>query len=147
MTKSQIAEKLFKDGYNCAQAVVGAFSEEIGMNFSDAVKSVSGFGGGMGRMREVCGAVSGMVFVLSCKYGYDTPIETTLKKELYSKIQSVAKEFSTMQGSIICRDLLPKKDGADTAPQPAQRTSEYYKTRSCAGCVACAAGILEKYLR
>ena len=147
MKKSEIAENLFKEGYNCAQSVVGAFCEEIGMEFSEAVKIISGFGGGMGRMREVCGAVSGMVFVLGCKFGYNLPTEVALKKELYERIQTVVKAFSETQGSIICRDLLPEKDGADTAPQPSQRTIEYYKRRSCSGCVACAAGILEKYLR
>ena len=103
------------------------------------------FGGGIGRLREVCGAVSGMVFVLSNIEGYSDPKDKTGKKELYIKVQELTGKFREEKGSIICRELL-KGINADTSPVPSERTPEYYRTRGCRGCVECAAGILEKYL-
>lgn len=145
MKKEEIAGELFSEGYNCAQSVVAAFSEEIGMEKEAAAKAVSGFGGGIGRLREVCGAVSGMVFVLSNIEGYSDPKDRTGKKELYIKVQELTGKFREEKGSIICRELL-KGINADTSPVPSERTPEYYRTRGCRGCVECAAGILEKYL-
>ena len=81
--KAERAKALFLEGYNCTQAVVGAFAEEIGMDFDTAVRLASGFGGGMGRLRQVCGTVSGMVFVASAKLGYTDPKAKVEKKELY----------------------------------------------------------------
>ena len=89
----QTACSLFRQGYNCAQAVVGAFCDEIGMTQSAALRLASAFGGGMGRMREVCGAVSGMYMVLGILYGYDDAADNCAKKELYSHVQSMAEEF------------------------------------------------------
>ena len=80
--KAQLAKKLFLDGYNCSQAVFGAYAEDFGIDFSTAMKISSGFGGGFGRMREVCGAVSGMTMVLGLKYGYDDPKANELKAQL-----------------------------------------------------------------
>ena len=146
-TKAETAEELFREGYNCAQSVAGAFCEEIGIDFNTAVRMVSGFGGGIGRMREVCGAVSGMTFVIGILMGYDDPKDVDGKKDLYAVIQTLCKGFKDITGSVICRELLSKKDAADDSPQPAERTAEYYRQRGCAGYVACAAGILEEYLR
>ena len=145
-TKAETAEELFREGYNCAQSVAEAFCEEIGIDFNTAVRMVSGFGGGIGRMREVCGAVSGMTFVIGILMGYDDPKDVDGKKDLYAVIQTLCKEFKDITGSVICRELLSKKDAADDSPQPAERTAEYYRQRGCAGYVACAAGILEEYL-
>ena len=86
--KAERAKALFLEGYNCTQAVVGAFAEEIGMDFDTAVRLASGFGGGMGRLRQVCGTVSGMVFVASAKLGYTDPKAKVEKKELYQEIQN-----------------------------------------------------------
>lgn len=146
MSKETFAGELFKEGYNCAQAVAVAFSEETGLTKEQSAKLVSGFGGGMGRMREVCGAVSGMAFVLSCLEGYSDPKERAGKKELYETIQELAAEFREKEGSVVCRELL-KGTGADSSPVPSERTAEYYRTRGCVGCVECAAAILEKHLK
>ncbi|MBQ2944932.1 MAG: C_GCAxxG_C_C family protein, partial [Ruminococcus sp.] len=106
MTKGQQAKILFKEGYNCAQAVFGAFSQELGLDFDIAMKLSSGFGGGMGRLREVCGAVSGMFMVFDMKHGYTSPTDKEGKMELYSHIQELSKRFEKENGSIICRELL-----------------------------------------
>ena len=95
------AAELFLSGYNCAQAVAVAYSEELGLTERQAAKMVSAFGGGMGRMREVCGAVSGMLFVLSALYGYDTPGDDVSKKRLYGEVQELAGRFRAENGSII----------------------------------------------
>ena len=144
MTKGDIAKSLFEKGYNCAQAVFGAFAEDLGMDFDTAVKISSPFGGGMGRLREVCGTVSGMNMVLGMKYGYSDPTVTQEKTALYKEVQLLANKFKEDNGSIICRELLGV-DGAQS-PVPSARTDRYYKKRPCPEMVFCAAGILEEYL-
>lgn len=143
--KAEQAKALFKEGYNCSQAVVAAFSEEIGMDRSRLLRMVSSFGGGMGRMREVCGAVSGMFFVAGALYGYDGPKDMQAKKEHYARIQELAAQFKAETGSIICRELLGL-DGKDTSPVPSERTAGYYKKRPCPEMVALAAGLMEAYM-
>ena len=145
MKKSERAEELFLEGYNCAQAVAGAYAEEMGMDFDTVVKIVSSFGGGMGRLREVCGTVSGMFFVAGALYGYDDPKDLTVKKEHYARIQLLASRFKEQTGSIICRELLGIS-GKDTDPTPEARTKEYYKKRPCVQMAGLAAGILEDYI-
>lgn len=139
------AYELFKDGYNCAQAVAGAFSDLLGMDMDTVAKLASGFGGGMGRMREVCGTFSGIVMVVSTLYGYSDPSDTENKTEVYSRIQELAEQFRKDNGSIICRELLgiSKPEGS---PVPEQRTSEYYKKRPCPELCRYAADLLEKYI-
>lgn len=148
MTHAEKARELFLQGYNCSQAVFGAFCEEFGMNFETAVKLASSFGGGMGRMREVCGAVSGMFMAAGLCCGYAEPKDIAAKKEHYERIQHLAAEFKQKNGSIVCRELLEariqKKVNDD--PIPEARTAEYYKARPCAQMVADAVEILERYL-
>ncbi len=146
MTKGERAKALFCDGYNCAQAVFGAFCEELSLDFDVAMKLSSGFGGGMGRLREVCGAVSGMFMVLDMKHGYTSPNDKDGKKELYSHIQALAKEFSDENGSIICRELLGLSDKVSN-PTPDARTKAYYKKRPCAELVEFAADLVDNYLK
>lgn len=145
MNKGEKAEKLFKQGYNCSQAVFAAFCDDLGIDSETAVKLASSFGGGMGRLREVCGAVSGMFMVAGLKAGYSDPTDSEAKKRHYALIQKMAKEFSQKNGSIICRELLGE-DGADKNPNPAKRTSEYYKKRPCSELVKDAAEIAQKIL-
>ncbi len=145
MSKREKAEELFLKGYNCAQAVAGAYAEEMGMDFDTVVKTVSSFGGGMGRLREVCGTVSGMFFVAGAIYGYQDPKDVTAKKEHYERIQLLASQFKEETGSIICRELLGVK-GKDTSPTPEARTKEYYQKRPCVKMAGLAADILEKYM-
>ena len=93
------AMELFKQGYNCSQSVFAAFCEECGMDFETALKLSSSFGGGMGRLREVCGAVSGMFMVAGMKYGYTDPEDSTSKAEHYKRIQELAEQFKEKNGS------------------------------------------------
>ena len=142
MDHSMRAAELFVNGYNCAQAVAAAFSDVTGLTPEGSAKMVSAFGGGMGRMREVCGAVSGMFFVLSFLYGYDKP-DPSAQKDLYTTVQTLAEKFRQQAGSIICRDLL-KNPPADPSPTP--RTAEFYKQRPCTRAVILAAQILDDYI-
>lgn len=137
------AAELFLQGYNCAQAVAVAFCDVTGLTPEVAAQSVSAFGGGMGRMREVCGAVSGMLAVTSILYGYHTPGDDTVKMELYALVQQLAGKFRDEIGSIICREIL---DNPPSDPNPTPRTAEFYKTRPCARMVLLAAQILENYM-
>ena len=114
------AAELFLSGYNCAQAVAVAFTDVTGLTEAQAAKMASAFGGGMGRMREVCGAVSGMLLVLSQLYGYDTPGDDISKKELYSRVQALAAGFRAENGSIICREIL-KNPPRTPIPPPGPR--------------------------
>ena len=141
--RSERAKALFLEGYNCAQAVVGAFSEEFSMDFSALMKSISSFGGGMGRLREVCGAVSGMFFVAGALYGYDDPKAKKEKAEHYRLIQKLAEKFREKNGSIICRELLGEGDRPITHI-PSERTTVYYRKRPCAELVADAVLVLEE---
>ncbi len=147
MSKSIDAKKLFEEGYNCAQAVVAAFCDELNISKEDALKMASSFGGGMGRMREVCGAVSGMFMVAGFKEGYADPQDSQAKKEHYELIQKMAAEFSKENGSIICRELLGLEKDKENSPVPSARSKEYYKKRPCAELVALAAEIAERNLK
>ena len=142
MDHSTYAAELFVGGYNCAQAVAVAFSDVTGLDAKTSAKLISSFGGGMGRMREVCGAVSGMLFVAGILYGYDTP-DDTAKKAHYARVQELAGNFREQVGSIVCRELLrdPPSD-----PNPTPRTAEFYKVRPCARFVVLAAQILDEYI-
>ena len=144
MTRSDKAKELFESGYNCAQAVFCAFEDVTGMEHETALRFSAGFGGGMGRLREVCGAVSGMTMVLSCVFAGD-PNDREKKKELYALIQQAAGDFKAENGSYVCRELLSLGEGASN-PEPEKRTESYYKKRPCAELVRCAAEITEKYL-
>ena len=116
------ARELFNDGYNCSQAVFGAFAEDAGLDMKTALRFASPFGGGMGRMREVCGGVSGMFMVLGLFYGYDEPDDAQAKKELYSYVRALAEKFKESEGSIICRELL---DGSENSARPESRGQKY----------------------
>ena len=146
MTKKEIAKNYFLQGYNCAQAVFLAFAKEEGLNEETALKIAASFGGGLGAQREVCGTVSGMAMALGLKRGYTTPKDYAAKQKHYLAVQELCAEFKKQNGSIICRELLGlDKNNLPLAPE--KRTSEYYKKRPCAELVACAAEILEEYLR
>lgn len=145
MTKAEKARQYFKDGYNCCQAVVLAFSDELGIDEKSALAIASSFGGGFGRLREICGAVSGMGIVAGMKYGYTSPEANTTgeKAAHYALIQEMAKKFEEKNGSIICRTLTGIEKGT---PVPDSRTPEYYKKRPCDELVYDAADILEKLI-
>lgn len=144
MDHSTYAAELFLKGYNCAQAVMVAFSDVTGLEETFSAKLISSFGGGMGRMREVCGAVSGMLAVAGFLYGYDDPNDDNAKMAHYALVQELAGKFREQAGSIICREIL-KNPPSDPAPTP--RTEEFYKVRPCARLVVLAAQILDDYIK
>lgn len=144
MNKKELGEAYFKQGYNCAQSVVLAFIDKIGVEEKTALNLISGFGGGFGRMREVCGAVSGMVAVLSAVEGYNDPTDNEAKMELYKKIQTLMGKFKEVNGSYICHELLSLPEGP-SSPTPEKRTEAYYKKRPCAELVGSACEILDNY--
>ena len=146
MTKADRAKELFLEGYNCAQAVFGAFCEDFGIDFETGVKLSSGFGGGISRRREVCGAVSGAVMVLSMKYGYDDADAIEEKKALYKKVQEVLANYEAEVGSIICRELLGLSEKVSD-PTPEERNEKYYAKRPCAELVYLSAKFTEEYMR
>ena len=143
--KSEKAEELFKSGYNCSQAVLGVFCEELGLNFDTAIKISSSFGGGMGRMREVCGTVSGMFMAAGLAFSSDSS-DSNNKLKQYEHVQELAKRFKNKNGSIICRELL-EGITSSTSPVPDKRNEEYYRKRPCVELVADAVEIFEDYLK
>ena len=143
MDRGTKAAELFLNGYNCAQAVAVAFSDLTGLDEILSARLASSFGGGMGRMREVCGAVSGMLMVAGILYGYDTPGDDIAKKAHYTLVQELAGQFRERNGSIVCREIL-KNPPSD--PAPSERTAEYYASRPCARMVYSAATILDAYI-
>ena len=146
MERGLTAEQRFRNGCNCAQAVLLAFSDRTGLDEAAAMRIASGFGGGMGRMREVCGAVSGMFMAAGMVLGEDGVPGREEKRALYATIQELAARFRAENGSIICRELLA---GVATAPggEPEARTEQYYRKRPCPELCRCAAEILDRYLR
>ena len=128
MNKADKAESLFRTGYNCSQSVYAAFAEELGITVEEAAKKASPFGAGFGKLREVCGAVTGMVMVIGDLYGYDDPKD------------------AAGEGSLICRELLGLEKGEDLE-EPAVRTEAYYQSRPCVKACRRAAEILEEYVK
>ena len=146
MNRSEKAVALFESGYNCAQAVFVAFADVVGMDEAAALRLSSSFGGGVGRQREVCGAVSGMCMVAGALFGYDDVTDPKVKTEHYALIQEMCGKFREAFGSIVCRELLGTKT-ATTTPVPSARTPEYYATRPCAKFVGMCADILGEYIK
>lgn len=144
--KAAKARELFCAGANCAQAVFGAFAEECGLTQADAFRMASGFGGGMARQREVCGAVSGMVLVLNCICGNAAITDKEAKDAHYARVQKLCDAFRQETGSIVCRELLGLAPGQTDQPRSEERTGEYYRKRPCADLVALAAGLTEAAL-
>ena len=144
-TYSDKAVSYFKSGYNCAQSVFLTFATELGFDKDTALKLSSSFGGGMGRLREVCGAVSAMFAVAGLLKGYTEPNNDEVKARHYELIQNLASEFKDCHKTIICRELLNLPDGADS-PMPSKRTSQYYQERPCEHFIRTAAQIIEQRL-
>ena len=144
-TLADRAEALFRQGYNCSQSVFAAFADVVGMSVEEAAQLASPFGAGFGKLREVCGAVSGMTMLAGKLKGYSDPEAREEKVELYKLIQKMCAEFEGKEGSIICRELLGLEKGEDLG-EPAVRTEEYYRSRPCVGACRTAAEIAEQYL-
>lgn len=131
----------FKQGYNCSQAVFMAYSDLYGIDSKTAAKLATSFGGGMGRMREVCGAVSGMFLVLGMHYPFTDTTNKAAKNRNYTAVQLTAEKFKAEKGSYICADLLNTKREPQN-PQSTERDEAFYKLRPCEQCVALAAKIV-----
>ena len=147
--RSTTAREYFLQGYNCCQSVVMAFSDIVGVSPEVLAAAATGFGGGMGRMREVCGTVSGMTMLAGFLSPAPDPSDHSARTANYALVQKFAGSFRSETGSIVCRELLGATSPAEahsTAPAPAQRTGEYYKKRPCAELVALAASIVARYL-
>ena len=144
MSHRTLAQDYFKLGYNCAQSVVLAFRDVTGLSEGESARIASSFGGGFGRMREVCGAVSGMGIVAGILYGCDDPKDQAAKQAHYALVQEMAGKFREANGSIVCRELLGDKSAIRTAPDA--RTAEYYKKRPCVELVGMAADILDEVI-
>ena len=145
MTRREAAMANFKNGYNCSQSIVLAFEDLLPVDGKQMLKLASSFGGGMGRLREVCGSVSGMFMIAGLLYGYDGPETGQVKADHYARIQELAHRFEEEHGSIVCREMLGLNVKHDV-PVPEARTAEYYKKRPCAEIIGDAAEILEQYI-
>ena len=145
MEHKYIAEQLFANGYNCAQAVFVAYCDEMDMDKETALKLSSSFGGGMGKLREVCGAVTGAFAVAGVLWGYSDVNDAKAKTEHYALIRRIAEEFKDVYGTYICNDLLKGIANIDSK-DPHPRTEEYYKIRPCVRFVSKACEILDRIL-
>ena len=145
LRRGERAERLFREGYNCSQAVFLAFDDLTGLGRETSARLSSSFGGGMGRMREVCGTVSGALMILGYLAGYDDPGDRGAKAEHYRLVQEFFRRFRERNGSFICRELLA---GVDTSPgsEPEERTADYYIRRPCANLAGSAAEICAELL-
>lgn len=143
MDRKTTAEENFLKGYNCAQSLILAFADILPFDSDTLSAMASPFGGGMGRLREVCGAVSASYMVLGMLAGYSGPETGTPKKELYARVQELADRYREANGSIVCRELLNRKR---EAPMPEVRTAEYYASRPCKTIIGNVAGILQEYI-
>ena len=139
--RAEKAKSLFKEGYNCSQSVLLAYCDFLGLDKQLAANITAPLGGGMGRLREVCGAVSGMFMVAGLHYKAPIPNDKDAKTKIYKIVQELAESYRKENGSIICRDLL-KLDHKSDNPVPEERTEGYYKRRPCAEYVGIAARIV-----
>jgi len=143
LEKGALAKAYFEEGYNCAQSVLLAFCEETGLTTKQAALVASTFGGGMGKLREVCGAVTGMFMAQGLIEGYEDPKAKEEKTEVYARVRALAEVFQSENHSIICRDLLiDVTTSSDAAPEA--RTKEYYERRPCGAYVESAARIFAR---
>lgn len=140
------ARSFFRSGYNCAQSVALAYSDVIGLPEETVAALTSGFGGGFGRLREVCGCVSGMTFTAGALCHAKDPGDLAGRTAGYALVQQLASDFRELNGSIICRELLGLDSSVRESPAPSPRTGEYYRKRPCEELVGIAAGILARRL-
>lgn len=143
MNHGEKAMELFMQGYNCAQAVSLAFCDMTGLDEKTLARQMASFGAGLGGLREICGALSGMELVAGHLYGYEVPGNDQEKKAHYQRVQKLASDFREQAGSILCREIL---NNPPTDPNPSPRTAAYYAVRPCARVVRLAGEILDAYI-
>lgn len=144
--KSETARENFKNGYNCAQSVFLTYAKDFGIDEKTALKLSSSFGGGMGRLREVCGAVSAMFMIAGLKKGYIENNNDEIKAQHYELIQKLAQEFKNKHKTIICRELLGPEEGENTSFVPSKRTEQYYIERPCESFIGDACDIIDRFI-
>lgn len=140
------AREFFNSGYNCCQSVVMAFADITGLAEPVLAQAAAGFGGGFGRLREVCGTVSGMTMLAGFISPVPDPSDQNARKANYALVQQFAEQFRKLNGSIVCRDLLGLAPNPHESPAPEPRTPEYYHKRPCGELVYIAATIVAEYL-
>lgn len=145
MTKREAAQANFSKGYNCCQAVLVAFREELGMTEEQAARLGSGMGGGVARLRELCGAVSAMALVAGYCRGYSLPDDQANKARTYAQVRGLIEAFGQAHGATLCRELLADIPTAP-GPDPEPRSPRYYAQRPCLALVGDAAARLEAFL-
>lgn len=139
------ARELFCEGYNCSQSLFAAFCDVTGLDIETALKISSSFGGGIGRLREVCGAFSGMCMAVGMICGYTNACDSNAKKAEYKIVQELAEDFKNRNGSYMCYELL----GVPHSPQepvPQKRDGTFFERRPCLEIVADAAKLLDEYI-
>lgn len=142
----QKAVGLFKQGFNCSQSVCAAFADLYGYTPEQALKMSASFGGGIGRMRQTCGAACGMFILAGLQSGTADPSDREGKAANYRLVQELAEEFKKRNGALNCSELLGLKEIVHTDPLPEARTSRYYTKRPCIKLVEEAARIWAEYL-
>lgn len=142
---ASIAGALFLSGHNCAQAVFCAFEDLTQMDDKLALRLTSSMGGGVGRLREICGALSGAALVLGVLYGSEDPNDAEAKAAHYARVQEVAEKFRAQTGSVVCRELLQLAE-QKSEPTPEARTAAYYHARPCQAFVEIAARAVDEYI-
>ncbi|MBQ3983992.1 MAG: C_GCAxxG_C_C family protein [Bacteroidales bacterium] len=149
--RQERAEQFFMEGYNCCQAVLLAFQDILPVDRSALLRVASGFGGGIARMREVCGTVSAMAMIAGFLSPAEDPSNLQQRRDNYALVQRFAQAFKEQKGSIVCREILglrkPEPGAPMESPMPSARTPEYYKTRPCAATVGIAARIVADYIK
>lgn len=125
------ASELFLSGYNCSQAVFGALADIYDISDEQAARLSASFGGGIGRLREMCGACSAMALLEGLQSGATKAEDSAGKQANYSNVQSLIQRFKEQNGSYLCRELLQLRKDAPTPPTPDERTAEYYRQRPC----------------
>lgn len=144
------AKALFLEGYNCSQAVLCAFTDLTGLDLETSARLASSFGGGLARLRQVCGTVSAAAMVLGMVRGYSDPKDPQAKRDHYALVRDFAARFQAAEGSIVCMELLARANVAPEAAAPGgdpeARTPEYYKKRPCPELAWRAAHILDVML-
>lgn len=144
--RGEKAKALFMQGYNCSQAVVGAFADLLDEDEQTLYRIADGFGGGLGRLRLTCGGVAGMAILAGLRYSSGKPGDLDNRTQVYQAVRKMAAMFEEKNGSIICRDLLGALAEKDSGARPEERTAEYYKTRPCPQKIADCALIAERVL-
>lgn len=141
------AVELFNEGYNCSQSVVAAFADLYGFTFEQSLRMSASFGGGIGRMRQTCGAACGMFLLTGLDCGAIDGSDRAGKSHNYAQVQQLAAQFKAQNGSLICAELLGLKPNAPISSKAEARTTEYYKKRPCPMMVKTAATIFANYLK